>query len=336
MALNSFGIDLGTSNIKIYNRSKDNYYMEKNMIAVESRDRIFAYGDSAYEMYEKSPEHIKVTFPLDHGVIADIDHMQSLLHYYISDLGNGVIKPAEYYIAVPTDVTEVEKRAFHELIKDANIKAKKIFMVEKATAGALGMDIDVKNSQGVCLIDVGFDSTEVSILSMGGIVSSRLLKIGGRQFDASIQAAVRQEYNLLIGSKTAEKIKYSIGEMTAQNKDALVYGRDIVSGLPKERAIQKDLVLNCLQEHFALLVDTVKQTLDHTPPELGADIYRSGIYLTGGASQIALLGDMLRASTELKVNRAVEPMASVVKGLEVMIRNDKYKSLAYTIEGVGH
>lgn len=147
MASNAFGIDLGTNNIKIYSRSDDRILVEKNMIAIENKNVLFAYGNSAFEMYEKAPGNIHISYPLSYGVIADIKNMETLVRYFISDLQKGNSKPADFFIAVPTDVTEVEKRAFYDLIKDANVKAKKIMVVEKAVADGLGLDIDVKNSQ---------------------------------------------------------------------------------------------------------------------------------------------------------------------------------------------
>ncbi|MDE6949907.1 MAG: rod shape-determining protein, partial [Lachnospiraceae bacterium] len=149
MANNIFGIDLGTNNIKIYNKNDDSIMVEKNMIAIENKKNLFAYGDSAYEMYEKAPGNIQISYPLCNGVIADIHNMETLVRYFITDLSKGTIKPADFYIAVPTDVTEVEKRAFYDLIRDAGVKAKRIMIVEKAVADGLGLDIDVKNSQGV-------------------------------------------------------------------------------------------------------------------------------------------------------------------------------------------
>ena len=177
--MNAFGIDLGTSNIKIYSRNDDAILMEKNMIAIENKSKVFAYGDSAYEMYEKAPANIQISYPLSNGVIADIKNMETLVRYFIGDLSHGGFKAAEFYIAVPTDVTEVEKRAFYDLIKDAGVKAKKIMVVEKAVADGLGMDIDVKTSQGVLVVNVGYETTEISILSLGGIVLSKLIKTGG-------------------------------------------------------------------------------------------------------------------------------------------------------------
>ena len=197
MANNVYGIDLGTSNIKIYSKNDDKILVEKNMIAIENKRTLFAYGDSAFDMYEKAPGNIQVSFPLSYGVIAEIKNMETLIKYFITDFQGGMLKPADFLIAVPTDVTEVEKRAFYDLVKDAGVKAKKIMVVEKAVADGLGLGIDVKNSQGVIVVNVGYDTTEISILSLGGIVLSRLIKVGGSKFDDSIRNAVKKEFSLI-------------------------------------------------------------------------------------------------------------------------------------------
>ena len=334
MAYNAFGIDLGTNNIKIYSRNDDNIMVQKNMIAIENKNTLFAYGDSAFEMYEKAPGNIHISYPLSNGVIADIKNMETLVKYFVSDLQNGNPRPAEYYIAVPTDVTEVEKRAFYDLIKDANVKAKKIMVVEKAVADGLGLDIDVKNSQGVLVVNVGYETTEISILSLVGIVLSRLIKVGGMQFDEAIRAAVRREFSLIIGGKTAEAVKIALKELEPENRGAIVYGRDIVTGLPVEREIPTQLVDESLEEHFNTIIDNVKVILERTPPELAADIYRHGIYLTGGASQVAHLEERLAQGTGLKVNVSENPVTSVAIGLSKIIKDDNYKTVAYAIEGM--
>ncbi len=334
MANNAFGIDLGTNNIKIYSRSDDHILVGKNMIAIENKNTLFAYGDSAFEMYEKAPSNIHISYPLSCGVIADIKNMETLVRYFIMDLQKGSMKPADFYIAVPTDVTEVEKRAFYDLVRDANVKARKIMVVEKAVADGLGMEIDVKNSQGVLVVNVGYETTEISILSLGGIVLSRLIKTGGLKFDEAIRAAVRKEYSLIIGGKTSEMVKISLNELEKEGKGAIVYGRDIVTGLPVEREIPTKLVEECLEEHFNTIVDNVKVILERTPPELAADIYRHGIYLTGGASQISHLSERLATGTGLRVNVSENPLTSVCLGLQKIIKDDNYKSVAYAIEGM--
>ncbi len=334
MANNIFGIDLGTSNIKIYNYNDDSVMVEKNMIAIEGKNTVFAYGDSAFDMYEKAPSNIHISYPLNNGVIADIKNMETLIRYFVGDLMKGTIRPADYIIAVPTDVTEVEKRAFYDLIKDANVKAKKIMVVEKAVADGLGMDIDVKNSQGVLVVNVGYDTTEISILSLGGIVLSRLIKVGGLKFDESIKNAIRREFSLIVGGKTAENVKISLRELEEEGKGAVVYGRDIVTGLPVEREIPTKLVDESLEEHFNTIIDNVKVILERTPPELAADIYKHGIYLTGGASQVNHLAQKLASGTALKVNVSENPIESVVLGLSKIIKEDNFKSVAYAIEGM--
>lgn len=334
MSNNAFGIDLGTNNIKIYNRADDTILVEKNMIAIENKNTLFAYGDSAFEMYEKAPGNIHISYPLSNGVIADIQNMELLIKYFLNDLTRSSMKPADYYIAVPTDVTEVEKKAFYDLIRNAGIKAKKVMVVEKAVADGLGLDIDVKNSQGVLIVNVGFDTTEISILSLGGIVLSRLIKVGGQKFDDAIRAAVRREYSLIIGGKTAESVKMASAELNREKKGAVVYGRDIVTGLPVERELPMQLIDEALVEHFHTIIDNIKVILERTPPELAADIYRNGVYLTGGASQVNHLAQLVQAGTGLKVNMAENPVTNVALGLAKIIKDDNYKSVAYAIEGM--
>ena len=336
MSNNIFGIDIGTSNLRIYNQADNSVFMENNMIAIENKKTLLAYGDSAYDMYEKAPQSIVASFPVINGVIADINNMQTLIEYFISDLSKGGIKPADYFVAVPTDVTEVEKRAFYDLIRDASIKAHKIYIVEKAVADGLGLGVDVKHAQGVMVVNVGYSTTEVSILSLGGIVLSRLIKTSGFAFIEDIRNAVRKDFNLFIGEKSAERVLMSLNELVENKEEAVCYGRDIVSGLPVEKHIPTDVIDMSMRTSFGSIADCVKQILERTPPELGADIYRHGIYLTGGASQAHNLAEYIADSTGIKVNVGEDPINSVVDGLAKIINEEKYRPLAYTtIEGLG-
>lgn len=336
MISNTYAIDLGTSNIKIYNTAHDKVMVQKNMIAIENRKNMIAYGDSAFEMYEKAPSNIVVSGPINGGVIADINNMEKLVRAFIADENpRRVIRSADYYIAIPTDVTEVERRAFYDLIKDAGIKAKHVWAVEKAIADGLGMGIDVKNSQGVLVVDVGYDTTEISILSLGGIVLSKLIKIGGHVFDNSIVSAVRREFNLVIGQKTAEGVRISFNDISQNQGRANVYGRDIVTGLPVERTLTHEFVAQSLEENFRTIVDAIKLILERTPPELSADIYRHGLFLTGGASREEGLADAIATDVRLPVNVAESPVNTCVLGLSQVIKRSNYRSLAYTIEGLG-
>ncbi|MBR0163786.1 MAG: rod shape-determining protein [Lachnospiraceae bacterium] len=332
MSANIFGIDLGTSNIKIYNRMTDDVTVEKNLIAIQNKTNIFAYGNAAYEMYEKAPANIRISFPLSNGVIADIDNMQALVKLFISDQMRGAMKPVDFYVARPTDVTDVEKRAFYDLIRESGLKAKKIMVVEKSIADGLGLNVDVMNSQGVLVVNVGYETTEISILSLRGIVISKLIKVGGKKFDDSIRNVIRREYSLTIGQKTAENVKIALRDLQKDNKNAVVYGRDIVTGLPVEREIPTDIINNALVENFDTILDSIRATLEKTPPELAADIYKHGLYLTGGASQIAHLAQKLSNGVGLNVNLAENPVSSVALGLARIIKNEQFKALAYDIE----
>jgi len=328
LANNIFGIDLGTSNIKIYNKATDEVFVEKNMIAIENKNRLFSYGDASYEMYEKTPPEIKISYPLNNGVIADIEHMSMLVKLFITDQMKGSLKPVDIYIAVPKDVTEVEKRAFRDLIHDSGIKAKKIMLVNKPVADGLGMNVDVMNSQGVLVVNVGYDTTEISILSLRGIVLSKLIKVGGRKFDESIRSVIRREFGLIIGEKTAESVKISLKELEKEGKNAVVYGRDIVTGLPVEREIPTDVIDEALVENFDSILDSIRAILERTPPELAADIFKHGLYLSGGASQVCHLAQRLSNGVGLNVNLAENPVASVALGLSKIIKDDQYKALA--------
>ncbi|MBQ7680301.1 MAG: rod shape-determining protein [Butyrivibrio sp.] len=332
MSANTFGIDLGTSNIKIYNRATDQVTVEKNMIAIENKSKVLAYGNTAYDMYEKAPSNIHIRSPLNSGVIADIDHMKMLTKLFITDQMKGALKPVDIFITVPKDVTEVERRAFHDLIHESGIKARKIMMVKKPIADGLGLGVDVMNSQGVLVVDVGYDTTEISILSLRGIVISKLIKVGGRKFDESIRSVIRQEYSLMIGEKTSEAVKISLRDLEKEGADAVVYGRDIVTGLPVERQIPTGLLDQALVESFDFILDNIKATLERTPPELSADIFKHGLYLTGGASQINHLAQRLSNGVGLNVNLAENPLASVAMGLSRIINEEQCRSLAYSVE----
>ena len=330
MAGNSFGIDLGTSNIKIYNKGKKKIFNEKNILAIADKKNLFAVGDEAYEMYEKAPSNIIVSYPINNGVIADIENMQKLFKKMLSKAAGAFNKGAEYYMAVPTDITEVEKRAFYDLIHQANLKEKRVYLVEKAVADAVGLDIDVNQALGSMVVNIGADTTEISVLSLGGIVISKLLQIGGNQMDESIQNAIKRQYNLLIGSKTAETIKKELSSaVPSEERTAKVYGRDIVTGLPVTCEISSNLIYQAIIEQLHMIVDNIKVILERTPPELAADIIETGVFVTGGSSNIHAFDTLISEETELRVNTCEKPDESVVRGLEKIITSPGLKELAY-------
>ena len=323
MSAKAIGIDFGTNSIKIYKNDEGIILHQKNVIAIYNKVHTFAVGNEAYEMYEKAPANIAVSYPVKNGVIADIGNMQALIDYFFAELdGKKRFKGAEYYIAVPTDITEVEKRAYFDLISNTNLKPKRIHIVEKPIADALGMDLDITGTTGTLVVDIGANTTEVSILSLGGIVQSRLIPIGGNRFNEAIIAKVKRDRNFVIGDKTAEEIKTSIAS-AFENDDTLdVYGRNLVTGLPGEITVSGREVHQALIDLFQDIVDQIKVLLERTPPEISSDIYKHGVYLTGGSSRIGELGEFFyQQLLGLRVNLCNEPESSVVMGLGAVIEN---------------
>lgn len=328
-----FGIDLGTSNIKIFDGKNNSFINEKNMIAISNKKDISAVGNKAYEMFEKTPKNMKTIFPLTNGVIADIASMQMLLRNMITKISGGSHSHADYYMAVPTDITDVERRAFLELVYSSKLKAKIVYVVEKPIADALGVGLDVTHAKGIMIVNIGSATTEISILSLGGIVLSKLIKVGGNKFDQNIQSVIKRSHNLEIGDKTAESIKTRLAfALKDEEKTATVYGREIVSGLPREMTISSGLIYDAIEENLYAIIDAIKVILERTPPELAADIIDTGIYLTGGSSNIRAIDKLIHMETGLKINTCEEPSESVIRGVGRIILEDDFSSLASTLK----
>ena len=331
---NIYGVDIGTSNFKMCCKDKEAILNEKNIIAIANKKELLAFGDEAYEMYEKAPENIEVSFPVKFGVIADIENMQTLLMSFFNKINGGkkVAGGTDFYIAVPTDVTEVEKRAFYELVADSKaIKAKNIYIVDKPVADAIGAGLDVTKSRGVMVVNIGAETTEISVLSLGGIVISKSVKIGGNKLDDRIISSIRNVYNLVIGSKTAENLKKELGSaVQTEEKFATGFGRNVLSGLPVCLPISSDVIFNAIVTPLHSIMDSIKVILERTPPELAADIIKNGIYVSGGTSNISNLEQFINSETNLKVNIVENPSESVVRGLMGVVTNPDFQKVAYT------
>ncbi len=332
MAQHSYGIDLGTSNFKIYGLTNKRIINEKNVIAKKNRDDVFQYGDLAFEMYEKAPDNIEVSFPVKFGVIADIKNMDTLFECFYKKLnGKNISGSGNFCIAVPTDITEVEKRAFYDMVAESRVKAKHISVVEKPIADAVGVGIDVESPRGNLIVNIGADTTEISVISLGGIVLSKLIKTGGSKFDDCICNVVRKKYNLVIGRRTAEQIKMNLADAVggSSTETYTAYGRNIVTGLPACKEISSELVFEAIQECLRSIIDSIKVILERTPPELAADIMNTGAYLTGGSSLIKNIDQLIKNETGLKVNLDDEPEETVIRGIAEILSNNKLSELMY-------
>lgn len=330
MASKAFGIDFGTSTIKIYKKGQGIVLDERNIIAVSDRKNVIATGNDAFEMYEKAPANIRVTYPVKNGVIADVADMMELLSQFMKRInGTKHLSAADYIVATPTDITEVERRSFYDLIASSNLKAGKIKIVEKPIADAVGAGLNVMTARGVMIVDIGADTTEVSILSLGGIVLSKLIPVGGNRLDEAIKNMVKRKYNLYIGDKTAENIKKKLGcAVTSVEATVKVYGRDVVNGLPTEMEVNSNDVYESISEYLYSIIDATKIILERTPPEISSDIIDSGIYVTGGSAKIFALDELMHKETDLKINICPDSANTVVNGLGKIMEEHKLGSLA--------
>lgn len=330
---NVYGIDLGTVNFKIFCKSTGKILKEKNTIAIIGKDQIYAFGDRAYAMYEKAPESIQVTFPVISGVIADFDFLQEVIFEYLEEKMKGKIRGAEFIVAVPTDITDVEKRAFFEVFAKSKARPKNVLLCEKPIADAVGLGIDVNEPTGVMVVNMGGDTTEISVISLGGLVLSELLHFGGNRIDEAIINHIRKEFNLVIGQKTAMTLKENIGSgLPGRTETMVIVGRDVVSGLPVEMEISADVIYAAMKSNLESICTSIKMILEKTPPELAKDIIHSGIYITGGGSKIYNLDKLFEGITNMKVNTCDDPEESAVRGLVKIVSDSKYKRLPFTIK----
>lgn len=332
MAGNVYGLDLGTYEIKVYDKKKDRIWFEKNAIAVKNKKYILAAGNKAYEMFEKAPADVQVVFPMQDGVIARFDDMQYLLGTLLGT-DRQFIRGAQYVIAVPTDVTEVEKKAFYDLVFHSEAKARSVRIVERGLADALGCGMDVLEEQGLFVVNFGGNTTELSVLSGGGMVMNRLLKTGGEDYDTAIASLVRRNMDFLIGNTTAEKLRRTFGIFDDSTGSLLrVSGRDLITGVPAQTDVPISLVRAAMKEPLEECVRAIVSMIERTPPIVRDAIRRKGICLTGGMADLRGLATYLQESTGLPVFLPGEPGLCAVRGLRRIISDKAYYSrLTYSM-----
>jgi rod shape-determining protein MreB len=316
---NDLAIDLGTANTLVYAKGKGIVVSEPSVVAVtkdgRGPDKVRAVGRDAKEMLGRTPGNIVAIRPMKEGVIADFEIAEAMLRYFIRKVHNRstLVRP-RIVVAVPSGITEVEKRAVRESAISAG--AREVYLIEEPMAAAIGAGLPVTEPSGNMIVDIGGGTTEVAVLSLSGIVYSNSTRVGGDKMDESIINYVKRKYNLLIGERTAELVKINIG--TAYPTDDIrtleVKGRDLVAGVPKTLELKSDEICEALAEPVNTMVESVKIALESTPPELSADIVDKGIVMTGGGAMLANLDLLLREATGLPVMLAEDPLSAVVLG----------------------
>lgn len=311
------GIDLGTANTLVYIKGKGIVLREPSVVAMnKNTGKVLAVGNEAKKMIGRTPGNIVAIRPMKDGVIADFDITEKMLRHFIEKVGaKNSFKSPRIVVCFPSGVTEVEKRAIEEATKSAG--AREVGLLEEPMAAAIGAGLPVGEPTGSMVVDIGGGTTEVAIISLGGIVTSMSLRVAGDELDQSIIAYIKKQYNLMIGERTAENIKIELGsayETEDEREPMQIRGRDLISGLPKVVEINEKEVREALKEPVYLIIDSIKTTLEKTPPELAADIMDKGIMLTGGGALLKGLDKLITHETHMPVNIAEIPLDCVAVG----------------------
>ncbi|SEA55276.1 rod shape-determining protein MreB [Desulfuromusa kysingii] len=320
MFSNDLAIDLGTANTLVFMKGKGVVVSEPSVVAVKTgaagQRKVLAVGTDAKEMLGRTPGSIVAIRPMKDGVIADFDHTEEMLRYFIRKVHNrkNLIRP-RIVICVPSGITQVEKRAVRESAESAG--AREVYLIEEPMAAAIGAGLPITEASGNMIVDIGGGTTEVAVISLAGIVYAQSVRVGGDKMDEAIVQYMKRKYNLLIGERTAEAVKIGIGNVFDTGEETVymdIKGRDLVSGIPKTMEVNSNEIREAMSEPVNTIVEAVRISLERTPPELAADIVDKGIVLAGGGAYLKNLDILLREETGLPVVVAEDPLSCVVLG----------------------
>lgn len=318
-------IDLGTANSLVYVRGQGIVISEPSVVAVNQKTgQVLAIGEEAKKMVGRTPAHIVATRPLVQGVVSDFEVTEQMLKYFIEKVHSkkfALFPRPRVIIGIPCGVTEVEKKAVQDAAKNAG--AREVYLIEQPMAAAIGARLAVQEAGGNFVIDIGGGTTEVAVISLGGIVTSRSLRIAGDRLDEDIIQSTQDEYKILIGKRTAEKIKINIGSVNPLRgkKEMPLRGRNLITGLPEEIIISDEEVRRALEKSVGHIIDSVKATIEETPPELLADIMSKGICLAGGGSLLRGLDSLITKKTKIATRIIDDPLTAVVRGAGIVLEN---------------
>lgn len=318
------GIDLGTANTLVYVKGKGIVLREPSVVAINDvTKRALAVGREAKQMIGRTPGNIIAIRPLKDGVIADFEVTQTMLKKFIEKVtSRSILASPRIIVCFPSGVTGVEKRAIEEATKQAG--AREVVLMEEPMAAAIGAGLPVDDATGSMIVDVGGGTTEVAVISLGGIVTSKSLRIAGNELDQSITSYIKREFNLMIGERTAEQVKMEIGsafQLDEVERVIDIKGRDLITGLPKTIKVTEDQIRDALKEPVSAIIDSIKTTLEKTPPELAADIMEKGIMLAGGGALLRNLDALINHETHMPVHIAEQPLDCVALGAGKALEN---------------
>ncbi|MCD6549978.1 rod shape-determining protein [bacterium] len=318
-------IDLGTANSLVYLKGEGIVISEPSVVAVNQKTgQILAIGQEAKKMVGRTPAHIIATRPLIEGVISDFEVTEQMLRYFIEKVHRnkfGLFSHPRIIVGIPCGVTEVEKKAVQDAAKNAG--AREVYLIEQPMAASIGARLPVQEAGGNFIVDIGGGTTEVAVISLGGIVTSRSLRIAGDRLDEDIIHFIQEEYKILIGKRTAEKAKIAIGSVIPlrQKKEMPLRGRNLVTGLPEEIIVSDDEIRKAIEKSVNKIVEAIKITIEETPPELLSDIMSKGIYLAGGGSLLRGLDSLIAKKTKIATKVIDDPLTAVVRGAGIVLEN---------------
>ena len=329
------GIDLGTANVLIYIKGKGVVLREPSVVAIDrDTNNILAVGEEARQMIGRTPGNIVAIRPMRDGVIADFDITESMLRHFIEKVpGHSFMIRPRIMVCIPSCITMVEQRAIQEAAEQAG--ARSTYLIEEPLAAAMGAGLDISEPYGSMVVDIGGGTTDVAVISLGGIVISDSLRVAGDKFDEAIMDYIKKEFNLMIGERTAENIKMEVGAAfpEARHSKMNIRGRDLLTGLPKNIEVTTEQISKALEPSVVQIVDCVKEVLEKCPPELASDIMDHGIILTGGGAMLYGLDELIRKETQISTSLAEDPLTCVALGtgraLENIDKLDSKKSIAF-------
>ena len=319
------GIDLGTANTLVYVRGQGIVINEPSVVAINQKTGdVLAIGKEAQRMVGKTPAHIVAVRPLRDGVISDFEVTEQMISYFIQKVhedGFHFLPRPRIVIGIPSSITEVERRAVEEACLRAGARA--VFLIEESMAAAIGSRLPIHDATGNIIVDIGGGTSEISVISLGGIVVNKTLRIAGDELNDDIIQYARNNFNMLIGERTAENIKIHIGAASemAEVLDAPIRGRDLVTGLPKEVIISSPQVHEAMQRSINTIIDAIKGAIEETPPELLSDIIENGIFLAGGGALLRGLDDVIARSTQIRATLSEDPLTAVVRGTGIVLED---------------
>lgn len=318
-----YGVDLGTSSIKIYSQRKKEIKIEKNMIAMRNKDQVLAIGNDAYEMFEKTPANIEVTYPVTYGKIANLNHVEIVLHSLLYEMDQHAGRGAVIYFSVPMNMSEIDRRAYYALAHAGIMKNPKVFLVERPICDAIALGIPISRTKGSMIVNMGGQSTDISIIAHDQVIISKTIPIGGKQLNEAICEAIRRKCNLLIGRKTAKRLKIAMGNFRGEKKEARkIVGVDTLTGLPKEVVVSSALVNGAMEEEIRTIATELKTFIERIPPQIAESVEKEGIYLTGGTTRMYGIDKYIEKFIGYPIRIPSYYDLCTIKGLEELINHN--------------